>query len=127
MDKLQQLKALGFGEIAHLNGSLLDHLKGTQALLQSWGASQTLCQAGLFQLVMVQPVSMKLFFSLSNAIRLFRSLVSQLNHFSICTAPAIETFSIPNLTAPINAPNIVIDLPKSNSLLANINAVPYAS
>ncbi|WP_299774722.1 DUF6817 domain-containing protein [uncultured Pseudoteredinibacter sp.] len=48
MDKLQQLKALGIGEIAHLNGSLLDHLKGTQTLLQSWGANQTLCEAGLF-------------------------------------------------------------------------------
>lgn len=46
--KFLQLKALGAGEFAHLNGSLETHLKGTYQLLSCWNASQHVCDAGLF-------------------------------------------------------------------------------
>lgn len=34
--------------ISHINGSLLEHLKGTYDLLESWGAHKDLCVAGLY-------------------------------------------------------------------------------
>ena len=34
--------------ISHINGSLLEHLKGTYDLLESWGAHKDLCAAGLY-------------------------------------------------------------------------------
>jgi hypothetical protein len=46
-----QLQALGAGEFEHLNGSLATHLRGTEALLRSWGASESLCVAGLYHAV----------------------------------------------------------------------------
>ncbi len=48
MDKFQQLAALGAGEFSHLNGSLIEHLKGTKKLLCDWGASSGLQDAGLY-------------------------------------------------------------------------------
>ncbi|WP_434361209.1 hypothetical protein NF212_22680 [Parasalinivibrio latis] len=47
-DKFRVLQALGAGEFAHLNGSLIAHLQGTYQLLRTWAASETLCDAGLF-------------------------------------------------------------------------------
>lgn len=46
-----QLHAMGAGEFAHLNGSLAAHLRGTEALLRSWGASELVCVAGLYHAV----------------------------------------------------------------------------
>ena len=46
--KFQILQNLGAADFAHLNGNLLEHLKGTQQLLASWGASQILQDAGLY-------------------------------------------------------------------------------
>lgn len=45
------LHALGAGEFAHLNGSLVAHLRGTESLLREWGANDTLCAAGLYHAV----------------------------------------------------------------------------
>ena len=47
-DKLQKLNELGAGEIEHINGSLIAHLKGTKKLLESWSASRVLQDAGLY-------------------------------------------------------------------------------
>lgn len=44
----QKLQALGAGEFAHVDGSLIDHLRGTHDLLRSWGANDVLCRAGLY-------------------------------------------------------------------------------
>lgn len=44
----EALHRLGAGEFLHLNSSLEEHLRGTEALLQSWSASTHVCQAGLF-------------------------------------------------------------------------------
>jgi len=47
-EKYSQLTKLGAGDFDHLDGSLINHLKGTYELLKSWGAKQDLCNAGLF-------------------------------------------------------------------------------
>ena len=44
---LDQLFSLRVG-IEHIDGSLVEHLQGTYLLLQSWGAEQDLCMAGLY-------------------------------------------------------------------------------
>jgi hypothetical protein len=46
-----KLQLLGAGEFEHLNGSLATHLRGTESLLRSWGASEALCRAGLYHAV----------------------------------------------------------------------------
>lgn len=46
-----KLQAMGAGEFVHLNGSLASHLKGTEALLRSWGAPEMVCVAGLYHAV----------------------------------------------------------------------------
>lgn len=46
-----KLQALGAGEFVHLNGSLASHLRGTESLLRSWGASEVVCVAGLYHAV----------------------------------------------------------------------------
>ncbi len=46
--KFAALEALGATGFEHKNGSLYTHLLGTYALLRSWGASATLCDAGLY-------------------------------------------------------------------------------
>ncbi|CAM3856105.1 DUF6817 domain-containing protein [Parendozoicomonas haliclonae] len=48
MDKFELLKDLGAGDFSHLNGSLMSHLKGTEAILNAWGATETLKISGLF-------------------------------------------------------------------------------
>jgi len=50
-EKFKMLKSLGAGEFTHLNGTLIEHLEGTQNLLNSWGADPFLCDAGLFHAV----------------------------------------------------------------------------
>jgi len=47
-EQFEKLKALGAGDFQHLNGSLESHLKGTESILESWGASEILRLAGLF-------------------------------------------------------------------------------
>jgi hypothetical protein len=47
-NKFEQLAKLGVADFKHLNGNLIDHLKGTQELLASWSASQNLQDAGLY-------------------------------------------------------------------------------
>ena len=47
----QALAALGAGDFAHLNGSLERHFTSVHALLEQWGADETLCRAGLFHAV----------------------------------------------------------------------------
>lgn len=49
--KFSRLSDLGVGDFEHLDGSLADHLKGTQELLSSWSASFILQDAGLFHAV----------------------------------------------------------------------------
>ena len=46
--KFEKLSELGAGEFEHLNGSLIKHLKSTYQLLIKWGASQELCDSGLY-------------------------------------------------------------------------------
>jgi len=46
--KFDKLSELGAGEFEHLNGSLIKHLNSTYQLLKKWGASQELCDAGLY-------------------------------------------------------------------------------
>jgi len=46
--KFQTLNNLGAGDFEHLNGSLTIHLDGTYSLLKNWGASDSVCDAGLF-------------------------------------------------------------------------------
>ncbi len=47
-DKFESLAKLDAGEFQHLDGSLIDHLKGTQSILEKWGASIKLQDAGLY-------------------------------------------------------------------------------
>jgi len=47
-DKFQALSELGAGDFEHLDGSLIEHLNGTKSLLQRWGASTELQDAGLY-------------------------------------------------------------------------------
>jgi hypothetical protein len=44
----EALKALGAGEFAHFNGSLAEHLIGTEARLRNWNCDEFICRAGLF-------------------------------------------------------------------------------
>jgi hypothetical protein len=44
----RELAALGAGDFGHLNGSLERHFIGVRAILESWGADETLMRAGLF-------------------------------------------------------------------------------
>lgn len=49
MDKqFEALRLLGAGDFQHVNRSLEAHLKGTQSILNNWGASEVLQSAGLF-------------------------------------------------------------------------------
>ncbi|MEP7063210.1 MAG: DUF6817 domain-containing protein [Betaproteobacteria bacterium] len=45
------LQALGAEGLAHIDASLVEHLRGTEQLLRSWGASETVCAAGLYHAV----------------------------------------------------------------------------
>lgn len=44
----QKLTELSAGDFEHIDGSLIDHLKGTYGLLQDWNASTVLQNAGLY-------------------------------------------------------------------------------
>ena len=46
--KFNKLSELGAGEFEHLNGSLIKHLNSTYQLLKKWGASQEICDSGLY-------------------------------------------------------------------------------
>jgi hypothetical protein len=46
--KFDELQKLGAGEFEHKNGSLFDHLGTTYKLLKKWGATEALCDAGLY-------------------------------------------------------------------------------
>jgi len=45
------LETLGGDRFPHVNGSLAEHLRGTEALLRRWGSRDALCAAGLFHAV----------------------------------------------------------------------------
>ncbi len=47
-EKFENLAELDAGEFQHLDGSLIDHLKGTKDILERWGASISLQDAGLY-------------------------------------------------------------------------------
>lgn len=47
-EQFEILQSLGAGDFQHLNGSLVEHLTGTEHVLKSWGASEVLATAGLF-------------------------------------------------------------------------------
>ncbi|MBI1181711.1 MAG: hypothetical protein GC201_14260 [Alphaproteobacteria bacterium] len=47
-EKFAALARLGAGGFAHINGSLEEHLIGTHARLESWGADPVLLDAALF-------------------------------------------------------------------------------
>lgn len=47
-DNFKKLSELGAGDFEHINGTLIDHLIGTQSLLKQWQASETLQDAGLY-------------------------------------------------------------------------------
>ena len=47
-DKFQELANLGVGDFEHLDGTLIEHLTNTKALLCQWGASLELQDAGLY-------------------------------------------------------------------------------
>ena len=51
IDKFQRLAELGADNFEHMDGSLIAHLKGTKTLLESWGASSSLQDAGLYHAV----------------------------------------------------------------------------
>ncbi len=44
---LDFLRSRSADAIAHLAGTLLDHLMATEGILRSWGSSERLCRAGL--------------------------------------------------------------------------------
>lgn len=44
----EALKNLGAGDFEHLNGSLIEHLKGTRDILINWKADSVLSKAGLY-------------------------------------------------------------------------------
>lgn len=46
--KFENLMKLGAGGIDHIDGSLIEHLKGTKQLLIEWGSSVELQDAGLY-------------------------------------------------------------------------------
>ena len=48
LDKFRTLTKLGAGNLAHLDGPLIDHLHNTQKLLRRWGAGPALQRAGLY-------------------------------------------------------------------------------
>lgn len=48
---LRHLQALGADEFVHVNGSLAQHLRGTELLLTRWGGREALCLAGLYHAV----------------------------------------------------------------------------
>ena len=50
-DEFLKLSELGAGELKHINGSLLEHLRGTKELLRLWGASEKLQIAGSYHAV----------------------------------------------------------------------------
>lgn len=50
-DVFAALQAMCAGEFRHLNGSLAEHLRGTEALLTAWGARDALRLAGLYHAV----------------------------------------------------------------------------
>jgi hypothetical protein len=52
---LTYLESLGAGTSDHTGRLLVDHLAGTYALLVQWGASESLCYAGLFHSVYGTP------------------------------------------------------------------------
>ena len=41
-EKFQELSKLGAGDFDHIDGNLIDHLRGTQKLLKEWSASAIL-------------------------------------------------------------------------------------
>ncbi len=47
-DKFECLAKLDAGSFQHLDGSLMEHLKGTKRILEQWGASVDLQDAGLY-------------------------------------------------------------------------------
>ena len=51
LDPIEWLAALGADEVAHVNGSLGAHLRGTHDLLQSFGQRDAVCLAGLYHAV----------------------------------------------------------------------------
>lgn len=50
-EKLRRLKELGAAEFEHLDGALINHLKGTKQLLKDWSAPLVLQDAGLYHAV----------------------------------------------------------------------------
>ncbi len=50
-DALTKLMNLGAKELAHTNGDLAEHLKGTYFLLKSWGNADFICLAGLYHAI----------------------------------------------------------------------------
>ena len=50
-EALRRLGALGADALAHVNGDLFGHLKGTCELLKRWGAPRHVCLAGLYHAV----------------------------------------------------------------------------
>ncbi len=50
-DKLDQLMSFGASAIEHLDGSLMNHLKGTYTLLKQWNSDSVLCVAGAYHAV----------------------------------------------------------------------------
>ncbi len=49
--KITFLEHLGADAAGHSDGSLLDHLRQTRAILERWGARPAVCDAGLFHSV----------------------------------------------------------------------------
>jgi hypothetical protein len=47
-EKLRFLVSIGGAQLGHTEGNLLQHLSNTYELLKSWGARQSVCDAGLF-------------------------------------------------------------------------------
>ncbi|ESQ10197.1 MAG TPA: hypothetical protein DDY14_01110 [Chromatiaceae bacterium] len=50
-DLIDYLTSIGADEITHSRRTLLTHLRGVQGLLEDWGMTMPLCQAGLFHSV----------------------------------------------------------------------------
>ena len=47
-EKFHRLSELGAGDFEHLDGSLIEHLRGTRKLLENWSAPEVLRDAGLY-------------------------------------------------------------------------------
>jgi len=108
--KFKQLSELGAADFAHINGSLIDHLKGTRDLLSSWSAPPALQDAGLYHAAYGTAGFEERMVAANQREKSLKSLALRLRRLFINIAPAIAT--IFGLSLGLSStPNFAIDSP----------------